>query len=493
MVKFMREKMEGAFGKWLVFGIFGLIILAFALSDMFTGRLSQFRGRNSDVAQVGPERISLQELQNLVNSQLEMYKSLGANPDPRMVKAMQQEALQELVQQKLFLLEAKRVGIDVSPVEVMGEIQKLPYFLDKDKKTFSVELYRRLLSSNSISPGQFESDMRNRLIVQRMLQFLEGRVRVTDDELKRSYTIGGEQRNLAFIRIPREQAFARIKVSPTEVQKFLADPAKMNLVQTHYAANGQKYNQPEQVCARHILIQPQSKAGDVPAEVKAVKPTAANFAALAAKHSTDPATKKRGGDLGCFPHAGQLDKAFEDAAFAAKVGQVTAPVKSAYGWHYIYVYNRKPATNISLDAAKRDIAEELLKREHVDEIRAINKSAAEALAKAWSPKGAEETGLFSRLDTAIPRIGRAPEILNAAFDPGAKLQKGPQVFESQGSYIVAVIKERKSADPKKLETEKESQVRSLRSRKMQAFMPAWLENVRTRTKISYNQDLLGNI
>ena len=117
---------------------------------------------------------------------------------------------------------------------------------------------------------------------------------------------------------------------------------------------------------------------------------------------------------------------------------------------------------------------------------------AEAM-KSWPPKGTDTTGPFNSLEGMLPKIGTAPEILKAAFDPNAKIQTGPQQFESQGGVIVAKVKERKSADMSKLSAEKDKQLQTLKERKFRAFIPAWLEDVQKRTKVSYNTSIVGNM
>ena len=168
------------------------------------------------------------------------------------------------------------------------------------------------------------------------------------------------------------------------------------------------------------------------------------------------------------------------------MGQVSKPVKSQFGWHYIYVYKKTPAVNVSLEKAKPEIAAELLKREHLDEIRKINLELAAEAMKHWPPKDVQTTGSFNGLEGNIPKIGRADEILKAAFDPSAKIQSGPQQFEAAGGVIVAQVKEKKSADMAKFAADKDKELATLHERKLRAFLPAWMEDVRKRTKISLN-------
>ena len=88
----------------------------------------------------------------------------------------------------------------------------------------------------------------------------------------------------------------------------------------------------EQVWARHILVATQVEADAVVARLKAGE----DFAKVAAAVSTDTGTKDKGGDLGWFAKSAMVAP-FADAAFALKVGEISAPVKSDYGFHIIQV------------------------------------------------------------------------------------------------------------------------------------------------------------
>jgi foldase protein PrsA len=89
--------------------------------------------------------------------------------------------------------------------------------------------------------------------------------------------------------------------------------------------------------ARHILVADLKTANEIEAKLK----KGANFAALAKQYSTDTASASKGGDLGWFG-TGVMDPTFEKAAFALKLNQISAPVKTQYGYHIIQVTGIKP-------------------------------------------------------------------------------------------------------------------------------------------------------
>ncbi len=107
--------------------------------------------------------------------------------------------------------------------------------------------------------------------------------------------------------------------------------------------------QPAQVEARHILVKSKAQADMIEAQLK----KGGDFATLAKQYSIDPGTKDKGGDLGWFG-PGQMVPAFQNAAFALKPGQISAPVQTPFGWHIIQVEAVKPLTkDAAIDQIKK--------------------------------------------------------------------------------------------------------------------------------------------
>ncbi|MFC4182227.1 peptidylprolyl isomerase [Saccharococcus thermophilus] len=91
-------------------------------------------------------------------------------------------------------------------------------------------------------------------------------------------------------------------------------------------------NYKPKIRASHILVKDEKTAK----EIKAKLDKGEDFAKLAKQYSQDPGSAANGGDLGWFG-PGKMVKEFEDAAYKLKVGQVSDPVKTDYGYHIIKV------------------------------------------------------------------------------------------------------------------------------------------------------------
>ena len=101
----------------------------------------------------------------------------------------------------------------------------------------------------------------------------------------------------------------------------------------------------------------------------------ADFAALADQESDDTGSKGKGGELDFF-RRGQMVPPFEEAAFAMKAGDLSEPVKSAFGYHLIKVEARKEPT---FDEAKADIQRRLQPQKSKDALEDLVKKAAVVL------------------------------------------------------------------------------------------------------------------
>jgi peptidyl-prolyl cis-trans isomerase C len=159
-------------------------------------------------------------------------------------------------------------------------------------------------------------------------------------------------------------------------------------IKASYDQESAKVAQTERVRARHILLGSEKEAQDIIARIKAGE----KFEDLAKKYSLD-GSKDYGGDLGYFT-APEMVPEFSKAAFALKVGEISGPVKTDFGWHVIKVEDRKMGAVQPFDQVKSAIRNVLLRKkvqETMDQLRKtakvevldeeLKKYAAEAVAK----------------------------------------------------------------------------------------------------------------
>jgi peptidyl-prolyl cis-trans isomerase D len=144
---------------------------------------------------------------------------------------------------------------------------------------------------------------------------------------------------------------------------LLADIANKVVVtdeklKTFYDDQKAQYTTPERRKISHILFLVNDKVTEKVALEKALKAKQElankDFSELAAEVSEDKLTAKKGGDLGLF-NLGSMEKAFEETASSLKLGEVSKPVKSAFGYHLIKVTELVPGTIKSFDSVKDEV------------------------------------------------------------------------------------------------------------------------------------------
>lgn len=169
----------------------------------------------------------------------------------------------------------------------------------------------------------------------------------------------------ALVALKQQQALMELALRRA-VSGVLPDEAALKqYARSEYQAKPDRYTRPEEVRVRHILLAV-AKDGSDDAAVKtraealrAQVQQGADFAKLAAENSTDQANAGRGGDLGFFAR-GKMSKTFDDAAFGlAKPGDVSAPVRTPFGYHIIQLEDRKAATLMPFDEAYPLIRDEV--------------------------------------------------------------------------------------------------------------------------------------
>ena len=125
-------------------------------------------------------------------------------------------------------------------------------------------------------------------------------------------------------------------------------------IETYFNENKETFATAAQVEASHILVDDEATAKEVAAKLA----DGGDFAELAKEYSTDTASAENGGVLGYFG-AGEMAEAFEKAAFAMKVGEISEPVKTDYGYHIIKVTGKKDAKEANLEDSTAEIKETL--------------------------------------------------------------------------------------------------------------------------------------
>lgn len=193
------------------------------------------------------------------------------------------------------------------------------------------------------------------------------------------------------LAVLRDRVLSDARLARMDIQNAPSDAALEAYAREQYRLKPERFEQPAQTRASHILIDntgPESleQAKKLVADLRA----GANFAELAKTISTDKGSGAKGGDLGFFP-AGRMVRPFEDGLNALQnPGDISEPVESQFGWHIIRLDERKPKSVRPFDEVKATLMAEartaLLSQSRVLKVQDMQKDiemkreAIEALA-----------------------------------------------------------------------------------------------------------------
>ncbi len=213
------------------------------------------------------------------------------------------EILERLISNRLILQEAKELEISVNEGDIDAEIGKV-------------------IKENFYGAEDY------------FYQALE-QYGLTEEALRRDLEI-----ELLLRKIVREQ----IEITEKEVKEY-------------YTENQYLFNTPEQVEARHILVDTLEKAESV----IQLLDEGQDFSELAKEHSIDTVSAEQGGNLGFFQR-GEMVAEFEEAAFNLAIGSHSDPVETQHGFHIIEVLDRKEAREVSFEEVRETAEEKLLEK-----------------------------------------------------------------------------------------------------------------------------------
>ena len=187
----------------------------------------------------------------------------------------------------------------------------------------------------------------------------EGRRAVLEKLINKQLLLGEARRNLYEADPAFKAQLAQIKeelLANFALEKALADVKVTDAdVEAFYEEHKSEFVTGETVEASHILVDSEEQAEQILADIKAEKIT---FADAAKQYSSCPSSAQ-GGALGAFGH-GQMVPEFDAAAFAMEVGEISAPVKTQFGYHLIQLTAKHEAAALPLEQIKGQIAQEVL-------------------------------------------------------------------------------------------------------------------------------------
>jgi peptidyl-prolyl cis-trans isomerase D len=448
MLQVLRDSMK--YLAWILWAVIGVFVL-YVFVDFGSG-VNPGNAPVRAAATVGDEEITYREYEREYRRLEDQFRQqLGGQLTPELAEQLRlpMQALNRLINRKVLLGEAERLDLEVSDKELRAYIVSLPTFQDADGKFAGAEAYERAVRGLGFTPDGFEQEIRQQLLLQRVLGAFERSVVVSAGEVDERYRQQVEKAKLRYVALPFGALASDLQTTDAELQKWfeahrdqyqmpetrvadylLIDPRRLQEtlqipeaeLRAHYDQNEQEFTEQEQIRARHILVDTDEQV----AEAKRRLAAGEDFGAVAAAMSKEPQAAQSRGDLGWFGR-GRMVAPFEQAAFGAPVGEVVGPVETEFGKHLIQVQERREAAKRPFaevrEAVRLRLAAERAATQAEEQARALaaevedaGGNARQIMQERGGQPGVElgTTEPFTR-QGAVPPLGAAPALAAAAF------------------------------------------------------------------------------
>jgi peptidyl-prolyl cis-trans isomerase D len=427
-------------------------------------------------------KVTNQHVQQMVSQQLQRQNPELVN-NPFIVKFYTQRVGQQMVQQQVELVEARRLGLTVTDADIQAFLHKGQFgqFIFPKGNYIGDDQYAALIDQYfHISTTEFEAQLRDQILGERLRSMVTASVTVSDDEIRDEYRKHNVRIKFDYAVINGDELRKGINPTDAELQSFFtknaaryatAVPETRSIsyfsftidqlpgglpkatdqeVQQYYNLHKAEYQVPETARVRHILIKVSAGAdakADAAAKAKAegilkqIKPDGSNFAELAQKNSDDTGSKDTGGEYAGVKR-GTMVKEFDNATFNQKIGEL-AIIKTQYGYHIVQVEDRQTAHAQSLNEVQMTIQMTLIRQK----VAQAEENYAKTLATEAQKNGLEKTAKAHGLEFAtteqlpakgvIPALPNSTQIMTKAFE--AKQGDAPQYAETGEGYAVFQI------------------------------------------------------
>ena len=428
----------------------GRILLMLCLAPLALLGIEGYLQGNTDpnqIAQVGEASISLNEYQSAVNARrTEILEEL---PDASLLneEVLHDQVLRGLIDRKLLEQQAKKLGMTISDDTINRLLRQEEGFKD-ESGNFSNERFSNYLRQSGMSKDQLFAVFREQLSLDQLNASIVGTAIYPMQAVDKMIDLQLESRQVWLHRIDWKSFADQVSITPAAIKQYydthkdsLKSQAMVDLdyieltpatvavpkvteedIQQQYTAYKQSVAAMDERELAQILVTG-ADAKQKAADIKAQLDKGAKFAALAKQYSEDP-TGQQGGSIGRFNPSvfGKDASAVEQALDGLKVGEVSAPVKTSFGYQIFTVTKDDGAKVPSIDSMREELTAKAAayKREtaYADKVAAINDLAADgfSMQDIAQQEGLKVATLKNYTkDNNTTKLSQ-PAVVNKAFD-----------------------------------------------------------------------------
>ena len=449
--------------------LFIVIIIAGIFALTGTGSLFVSGTGSEAVLTVNNESVSALRVQQVLSSEKQRILRQNEGLDPALLddEIIRPQVIQQLISRKVIAQSAVEQGFGASSKAVSELILATPGFQADGR--FDQEVFRYMIRNQGFTSATFVETVKEDLLIQQFVQGLTSTHFVTDAELANLASFTEQQRDYYYLTLPMQPIFDTVEITEQQIldhyqqtklkyqtqeqvsvesielsaaQLAAEQSVTKQQIQARFDQEAESINMADSLQAAHILLTDPS--AETLAEIQAKLDSGSDFAALAKEYSNDFASADSGGDLG-FTTGETFPAAFEAALTALEVGQVSAPVATDAGTHFIKLLDRqKESFELASESGRieqellREAASDLLveKLEMLKELSFNSETLAEVAADLNLEANVSEP--FSR--AGGQGIAAFPAVVKAAFSPEVLEDKYASEVLDLGDDRYVVIK-----------------------------------------------------
>ena len=380
--------------------LFLLIIPSFVLFGL--EGYSRFNDSAAEVARVDGQKITQLEWDEAHRREVDRIRAQMPGIDPGLLDSgeARRATLDQIINERVLAAAAQKQLLLASDARLARELQQSPVIaaLRGPDGKLDMERYRQFTTSQGMSTEMFEARVRQDVSSRQVLAPLQSSalplIKPTDTALD-AYL---QRREVQIQRYAARDFERKVQVTDADLEGFYKNHterfrsvesadveylvldiaslmASISLpeqdLRTYYEQNLQRLAGQEQRRASHILINAASQApaaerdkarAQAQALLEQVRKNPRSFADVARKHSQDPGSASKGGDLDYFAR-GAMVKPFEDAVFAMKEGDISGLVESEFGFHIIQLTAIKSPRAPSFESMRPQLEADLRKQQ----------------------------------------------------------------------------------------------------------------------------------
>ena len=422
----------------------GIVIVIGAIFA-FSGTGSLLTVANIDTAiVVNDVNVSENDVVRAILNQKNQILSENEGLDPAVLsdEMMRPGAIEQLITQELFKQASIGQNLTLSQQDITNIILGIESFQSDGK--FDQNMYRFAIQRQGYTSAMFGDVLKNDAVVQQLVAGISSTAFTTNTELSALAGVTEQQRDYYYLRLPIEGIEKAVQLSDTQIAGYyennldvfttapevridyielnsdlLMDDTAIteNKVLARFEEEVGNRNMAESRQAAHILLS--ESTAEVVEEIQAKIDAGVEFAVLAKDYSEDFGSAESGGDLG-YTSGETFPEAFEKALAGLEVGQISGPVNTDAGTHFIKLLDiQQESYELSEQRSRieRELIQESTSDLLVEKLQNLKELSfnAESLADV-----AADVGLELKTSEAFPQSGGGgvaafPAVVKAAF------------------------------------------------------------------------------